>query len=394
MIINFYDYINEGKEPTLISKKPYGYWTKRTLQEEADKYETRREFFKKSNSACSIARKLKLIDELFKNHPNYGYIDREEWRENSYVIYAYEIEEFNSAYIGLTNNMKRRDKEHLFSEKEKMSLFCKENDIPYPKYKILEENLTSIEAQRQERYWESFYKDNGWEMFNISKTGSLGAATKWTKNSLQKEADKYETREDFRKNNSGAYTTSRRLKLLDKLFKNHLNNGYSEKQKADWTEEKLQEESDKYETIKDFRENSSGAYYAAKSKKILDRLFKNHYNKGNKDLKWTKDTLQEEADKYETIKDFRKHNYNSYSASAKYNLLDELFKNHPNKGYKNSKWTKTALQEEADKYKTREEFRKKSNSAYSTAVTQKILDKLFKNHPNKGFLMMQRQRKK
>ena len=37
-----------------------------------------------------------------------------------------------------------------------MSLFCKENDIQYPKYKILEENLTSIEAQRQERYWESF----------------------------------------------------------------------------------------------------------------------------------------------------------------------------------------------------------------------------------------------
>ena len=108
MIINFYDYINEGKKP-LTSKKPYGYWTKNTLQEEADKYETRREFFKKSNSACTIARKLKLIDELFKSHPNKGYSDREEWRENSYVIYAYELEDFNSAYIGLTNNMERRD---------------------------------------------------------------------------------------------------------------------------------------------------------------------------------------------------------------------------------------------------------------------------------------------
>ena len=217
-----------------------------------------------------------------------------------------------------------------------MSLFCKENDIQYPKYKILEENLTSIEAQRQERYWESFYKDNGWEMFNISKTGSLGAATKWTKNSLQKEADKYETREDFRKNNSGAYVTSKRLKLLDKLFKNHPNNGYSEKQKADWTEEKLQEEADKYETMKDFRKNSSGAYYAAKSKKILDDLFKNHYNNGHKDLKWTKEKLQEEADKYETMKEFRKNNYNAYSASTKYNLLIDLFKNHPNKGYTNN----------------------------------------------------------
>ena len=245
-------------------------------------------------------------------------------------IYAYELEDFNKVYVGLTNDMKRRDREHLFSEKEKMSLFCKENDIPLPKYKILEEDLKSTEAQKQEKYWVDFYKDNGWKMFNITKTGSLGGATIiWTKKALQDFANKCETREDFRKN-SGAAWAVKNKKTIDELFKNHPNNGFKE---DFWTIKKLQEEANKYETIKDFRENSSGAYYSAKSKKILDKIFKNHYNNGNKDLKWTKDTLQEEADKYETIKDFRKNNYNAYSASVKYNLLDELFKNHTNKGF-------------------------------------------------------------
>ena len=214
-----------------------------------------------------------------------------------------------------------------------MSLFCKENDIPYPKYKILEEDLKSTEAQKQEKYWVDFYKDNGWKMFNITKTGSLGGATIiWTKKALQDFANKCETREDFRKN-SGAAWAVKNKKTIDELFKNHPNNGFKE---DFWTIKKLQEEANKYETIKDFRKNSLLAYRSAWGKKVLNQLFKNHINNGhiiNPPNYWTIEKLQEEANKYKTRMEFRKSENTAYSIASSKGLIDELFKNHLNKGF-------------------------------------------------------------
>jgi hypothetical protein len=311
-----------------------GYWTETRLQEEVNKYKTRNEFNKNNKSAYSKALKLNILDELFKNHINHGYINKEEWKENSYVIYVYELVEFNSAYVGLTNNMKRRDKEHLFDEKEKMSLFCKENNISYPKYKILEENLASTEAQRQEKYWVDFYKDNGWKIFNIIKTGGLGGVgKKWTKKELQEEVDKYKTRVEFRKN-SKAYSAATKRNIINDLFKNNPNNGYSDKQKIKgyWTKERLQEEADKYKNRAGFYKNNPSAYYKALKLNILNDLFKNHLNNGYSENRniygyWTDARLQEEANKYKNIKEFRKNNYNAYQTSKKRKLLNILFKN-------------------------------------------------------------------
>ena len=206
----FKNHINNGYSD---KQKISGYWTEERLQDEVNKYENRNEFNKNNIAAYCAASKKNLIDKLFKNHTNQGYMDKEEWKENSYVIYVYELEDFNSVYIGLTNDVKRRDKEHLFDEKEKMALFCKENNIPYPKYKILEKDLKSTEAQRQEKYWVEHYKNNGWGMFNIAKTGGLGGGKKWTKKSLQEEANKYKTIREFRKNNSAAYGAAQKRKL-------------------------------------------------------------------------------------------------------------------------------------------------------------------------------------
>lgn len=259
----------------------FGYWTEEKLQEEANKYQSRQEFRDNSKAAYSAAAKRKLFDILFDNHPNKGYLDKEEWKENSYVIYAYELEEFNSVYVGLTNNMKRRDKEHLFDEKEKLSLFCKENDLPYPEYKILEKDLKSSEAKKQEKYWVDFYKYNGWEMFNIAKPGALGSSiVKWTKNTLQKEADKYQSRSKFQKKSGGAYMAALRKGIMDELFKNHSNLGRTNRQVIPgyWTEDKLQEEANKYKTRGEFQKTSKGAYQASLKKGLMDKLFKNHPN--------------------------------------------------------------------------------------------------------------------
>jgi len=231
-------------------QKRAGHWSKEKLQDEVNKYKTREDFYTNNRKAYGAAVRNKLVDELFKNHTNQGYVDKEEWKENSYVIYVYELEKYNKSYVGLTNNVKRRDKEHLFSEKERLIGFCRENDIPLPKYKTLEENLNSTEARKREKFWLNFYKEKGWEMFNIAKAGGLGGSNiKWTKNKLQKEAEKYETRVEFSKNNRNAYVSAYSQGLLDELFKNHINNGYTDKKISGyWTKEKLQDEANKYGT--------------------------------------------------------------------------------------------------------------------------------------------------
>ena len=50
----------------------------------------------------------------------------------------------------------------------------------------------------------------------------------WNKEQLQKEANKYKTRSEFVKNNAYAYYKSLKMNILDELFKNHINNGYSD----------------------------------------------------------------------------------------------------------------------------------------------------------------------
>ena len=274
----FKNHLNKGYDN---DRTINGFWTNDKLQEEVNKYENRKEFSEKNSKACHIAWSRKIMDKLFKNHPNNGYIDREEWRENSYIIYAYELEEFNKVYVGLTNNIKRRDRDHVFDEREGLWIFCKENDIHYPKYKIIETGLKSTDAQKQEKYWVEFYKNNGWKMFNISTPGSLGGFTvKWTKKSLQREADKYKTRYEFSKNNINAYSSAVRKKLLDELFKNHSNQGMVIKKSGYWTIDQIQKEADKYSTRGEFKEHSASAYQAAKG--MLDHIFRNHKNKGYK----------------------------------------------------------------------------------------------------------------
>jgi uncharacterized protein (UPF0128 family) len=120
-------------------------------------------------------------------------------------------------------------------------------------------------------------------MFNIAKPGSLGGKKKiWTNKKLQEEANKYQTRGEFWEKSEVAAVIARNKKLFDKLFKNHKNQGYCENRvhRDHWTKEILQEEANKYSTRLKFKKNNYIAYKAAHRKKLLDELFKNHENNG------------------------------------------------------------------------------------------------------------------
>jgi len=336
----FKNHINKGYSK---NKSVNGYWTKEILQIESNKYKTISEFRKNNNKAYVSAQKNGLINEIFKNHINNGYSNK--WDDNIYIIYVYELIEFNKSYIGLTKNINRRDKEHLFRENGKLINFCREMNVPLPKYKILQDNLNPLDAKRQEQFWVDYYKNNNWELLNIAKPGSLGGSyIKWNKKTLQKEVNKYNTRSELNTNNPSAYNASLKKKIIDELFKNHINQGRSNKQKEFkyWTKERLQEEVNKCKTRNEFREKSHNAYYAANNLKIINELFKDLPNKGRTNKQkisgyWTKETLQEEVNKYKIRSEFKKNNGSAYNASKRLDILNELFENHKNNGYYSKK---------------------------------------------------------
>ena len=326
---------NHNNEGFSEKKKKDGYWDKDRLQAEANKYKTRNDLRFYNPSAYSSAHKKNIIDELFIHHYNNGFSDYK-WQKNSYVIYAYELINFNKVYIGLTNNIERRNNEHIFNEKEPLNIFCMNNNISYPCYTILEDNLESDDAKRQELYWINYYKLKKWQLFNQVKGGSLGRKSfKWNKNLLQKEVNKYKTRGEFNKNNPSAYNAARKKKLIDELFKKHSNQGFSIKSHGFgyWNLNKIKEAVDKYQTIKEFRKGQSGAYAAAKRLGIFESLFKDHPNQGKSEKQkisgyWNnKEKLQEEANKYQTISEFKRKSGSAYNAANRLQILNQLFDN-------------------------------------------------------------------
>jgi len=109
----------------------------------------------------------------------------------------------------------------------------------------------------------------------------LGSVTTiWTKEKLKKEAKKYKTRGEFWTNSPSAASKACEKKLLNELFKNHINQGYLCKPSGYWNEEKLQKEANKYQTRKELYDNNCSAYNIIRQNKLLDKIFKDHPNHG------------------------------------------------------------------------------------------------------------------
>jgi predicted GIY-YIG superfamily endonuclease len=294
-------------------QKPAGYWTKERCREEALKYKTRNEF-RKNSAAYQIALKNNWSDDISSHMGKPIYI--------KYIIYAYEFSD-NYVYVGLTKNKNQRFHYHNSNNK---SPVCKHSQKikSKPKLLIKYEQLVynDNDIRKQEKFWLNTYVKNGWIPLNKSKTGSLGGITKiWTKERCQEVALKYKTRNEFRKNSGGAYKSSLRNGWLDDvcshMIRKNKPNGY-------WTKERCQEEALKYKTRTEFRKNSGGAYKSSLRNNFLNEICSHMIQKQKPNGYWTKERCQEEALKYKTRNEFQKKNAAYYSA-LKNSWLDDFF---------------------------------------------------------------------
>jgi T4 RnlA family RNA ligase len=100
--------------------------------------------------------------------------------------------------------------------------------------------------------------------------------------------------------------------------------------------------------------------------------------------KWTKEKCHKEALKYKSRIEFKKGNNNAYSASIRNGWLDEICKHMGENKIKNNYWTKERCAEEALKYKTKSEFEKGSPSAYVKSGKMGWKDEICKHMKTNG----------
>ena len=188
------------------------------------------------------------------------------------------------------------------------------------------------------------------------------------KENVFKAAKKYKTRKEFDRGCCGAYKVARKNGWLDEMtwfISPHKPNGY-------WTKERVFEEAKKYQTRTEFSKGCSSAYTIAIKNKWLSEM--TWFVKPNISKKWTKEKVFEEAKKYQTKTEFINGCHGAYDSAMRNGWLDEMdWFVKPNIS---KKWTKEKVFKEARKYQTRKEFQKGCVSAYSAARKNDWLDEM------------------
>lgn len=404
-------------------------WTKENCIEAAKQCKTKSEFNSKFCGAMTIAKKRGWYNELLQYFTPVG-------SKYKRCIYVCEFSD-NHAYVGLTYNFEKRKKDHLRDKDSSIFKYISLSNLK-PLFKQVTEYLDYQEAAIKEGEFLNEYKNNGWVMLNRAPTGGLGSKDeiirKWTEEKCFGVARTCSSYKEFYENYSGALNYCKKHNLINKIkdmFPLTIRNTYHKKTK--WNKESALEESEKYNTIKEFIKKNSGAYLF---------LLKNGFQKEMRENKtllqrdeWTLEEAQQEALKYDTKKTFREGSYGCYGVCQKrgwidivcshmrnlneerkiynernvkevvqkYNYMQQLkesddkfvrgcywwlkrhkkieeFKQYLNKDdskKKNIPWTDEMLEKEYKCYKTYKEFREQSK-AYQVCVKRKLLEKIKK----------------
>lgn len=337
-------------------------WDKESCYSEAQKYNSRAEFASKNASAYQVALKNGWLNDYtwFKK--------RNLPKENIYIVYSYNDEDTNSVYVGLTNNLKLRHRQHCRG-------FLRHGEIKYdivyryfhsigktpPEPIILEKDLYADEAQIYEELYVEHYKNEGMNVLNLAKAGSLGGYSKWDKDTCYNEAKKYKSRVEFEKKAKAAYSVALKNGWIDDYT-------WFSKLWGKWNEESCYNEAKKYKTRAEFASKNASAYQVA-----LRHGWINTYEWMPQPKKWNYEDCYNEAKKYKTLKDFKAGNGGAYYSAQRHGWIKNYTwfeqKQKP-KGY----WTYEKCFDEASKYKSRTQFSSGASTAYEIARKNGWLD--------------------
>lgn len=360
------------------NRKEKGYWNvKANVFDEAQKYHYKSDFQRKSPSAYASARLHNWLSEI-KFAPKESKGDP---RGPIHIVYVYIDEKNKYAYVGATNDIKRRDNEHRNHTNDAVYKYFQDKGVQVPKYKILLDGLTLIERQREERLQSLYYRDVLHYMLinkiNLTgeNVGSLGALIKkWTKKAVLREAGKYKTPTEFFTKSAGAYDAALKFKMMNKETFPWF---YSKRMPPRWwnVKEHVFEESKKYKTWNEFFQKSPAAHFSARKHKWENEMTWLLRERAPQSYWQNEENVIEESKKYSTRTDFFKGCHAAYDYAAKNNLWEKMpwiktkVKEH---GY----WTKERVFEEGGKYSTKMEFKRSAPTAYSLATKNNWINEM------------------
>lgn len=128
----------------------------------------------------------------------------------NYLIYAYYKKNTNEiVYVGLTNNLKRRRREHeVYEPQEKgrphydypLSKGIRKYGVDYYGCQILEDNLTLQQAKDREKYWIAYYDTyNDPSKYNYTLGGDSFCTQKFENETIEKVKFLLEQKQPFQK---------------------------------------------------------------------------------------------------------------------------------------------------------------------------------------------------
>ena len=221
-----YDIIIKNKWFDLFShmkeiKKPNNYWNYEKCKEIALKCNNITDFYKNYSTIYYLINKNKWFELI-------SHFEKKE-NNNKRCIYAFEFSD-NFVYIGLTDNINRRKNQHLREKNSQVYKHIKETNLQLELKQLTEYIDKDLASEKEGEYVEQ-YKNNGWNILNKVKTGTLGGNTlKWTFEKCKEIILKCNTKNGIKKKYPSVYGAIRRNgwknELYELLEKNKYKNEY------------------------------------------------------------------------------------------------------------------------------------------------------------------------
>lgn len=233
----------------IIMKKK---WTKEGCAEESKKYKTRTEWKKKSSGSYRVAYKNGWLGELCSHMDTVG---------NKYkrMVYCYVFPD-KSVYVGLTYNENLRCKQHKKNKDSGVKKYMDMTNLT-PEYIKICDYIPVKEAQEIEMLTIENYKNNGYNILNITKGGEIGCSQIiWTKEKCMEEAKKCKTMGEWRARPNGSYYAAYVngwFEFVDHLLVKTIH------PPDYWTKERCIEKAKEYKTRTQWNKESKSSYLAA-----------------------------------------------------------------------------------------------------------------------------------
>ncbi|QWD20715.1 hypothetical protein G6689_05140 [Polynucleobacter paneuropaeus] len=147
-----------------------------------------------------------------------------------------------------------------------------------------------------------------------------------------------------------------------------------------WDKEAVLKDASKYQTVADWRKNSSSAYAICCRNKWNDEACSHMTLVKRSNGFWTKEKILSASKKYKTTAEWNNNDPHSYAAAKKQKLIPKTME----RGLVHGKWSKANIIKVAKECKTRGEFRNTHTSAYAIAINKGWLDDVCKHMLNKA----------